>query len=220
MSQETWSAVDEYVSGLLAPHDEALAAALRASEEAGLPEIQVSPPQGKLLQLLAQAIGASSILEFGTLGGYSTIWLARALPEGGRLITLEAEARNAAVASPRWRKGSHHPPTCQSSMATPPPSGRGCVCTPTRRWVIACGKLPIACAQSLANAIALVSPQTSTARLWRRWLPPRRTLRLTTCSGPDSRQSKGRTMAKNYKSPAAKKMAEAMGQSGQPGRKR
>jgi len=99
MAQETWTAVDEYVSGLLAPHDEALAEALRASEEAGLPAIQVSPPQGKLLQVLAQSIGARTILEFGTLGGYSTIWLARALPEGGRLITLEAEPHNAAVAA-------------------------------------------------------------------------------------------------------------------------
>jgi predicted O-methyltransferase YrrM len=99
VAQETWTAVDEYVSSLLAPHDEALDAALRASEEAGLPPIQVSPPQGKLLQLLAGTIGAKSILEFGTLGGYSTIWLARALPEDGRLITLEADPRNAEVAA-------------------------------------------------------------------------------------------------------------------------
>ena len=99
MGQDTWTAVDDYVSGLLAPHDEALDAALRASDAAGLPAIQVSPPQGKLLQLLARSIGARSILEFGTLGGYSTIWLARALPEGGRLITLEAEPRNAEVAA-------------------------------------------------------------------------------------------------------------------------
>jgi predicted O-methyltransferase YrrM len=99
VAQDSWTAVDEYVSGLLAPHDEALAAALRASEDAGLPAIQVSPPQGKLLQLLALSIGARSILEFGTLGGYSTIWLARALPDGGSLITLEAEPRNAEVAA-------------------------------------------------------------------------------------------------------------------------
>jgi predicted O-methyltransferase YrrM len=98
MAGERWAAVDEYVGGLLAPHDEALEAAVRASEKAGLPSIQVSPPQGKLLQLLARAIEAGTILEFGTLGGYSTIWLARALPAGGRLITLEAEPRNAAVA--------------------------------------------------------------------------------------------------------------------------
>ncbi len=98
MSQETWTAVDEYVAGLLAPHDEALEAALRASEEAGLPAIQVSPAQGMLLHLLAKTVGAQRILEFGTLGGYSTIWLGRALPADGRLITLEAEPVNAEVA--------------------------------------------------------------------------------------------------------------------------
>ena len=96
--QERWSAVDEYVAELLAPHDPALEAALSASEAAGLPAIQVSPPQGKLLWLLAKSIGASSILEFGTLGAYSTIWLGRALPAGGRLITLEADPGYAEVA--------------------------------------------------------------------------------------------------------------------------
>jgi predicted O-methyltransferase YrrM len=96
--QDRWSAVDEYVAGLLAPHDAALDAAVDASEAAGLPAIQVSPPQGKLLCLLAQSIGASSILEFGTLGAYSTIWLGRALPEGGRLVTLEADPGYAEVA--------------------------------------------------------------------------------------------------------------------------
>jgi predicted O-methyltransferase YrrM len=99
VAAETWTAVDEYLTGLLAPHDEALEAALRASEQAGLPGIQVSPPQGKLLHLLAKTLEAKTILEFGTLGGYSTIWLARALADGGRLITLEAEPRYAAVAS-------------------------------------------------------------------------------------------------------------------------
>jgi predicted O-methyltransferase YrrM len=99
MGHERWVAVDEYVGGLLAPHDEALDAALKAGEEAGLPPIQVSPPQGKLLALLAKTIGAKRILEFGTLAGYSTIWLARALPEGGRLITLEANPKYAEVAS-------------------------------------------------------------------------------------------------------------------------
>lgn len=98
MAQETWTAVDAYVSELLAPHDEALEAALRSSAEAGLPPIQVSPPQGKLLYILAKLVGAASILEFGTLGGYSTIWLARALPEGGKLITIEADPRYAEVA--------------------------------------------------------------------------------------------------------------------------
>lgn len=98
MGQEQWTAVDEYVSGLLAPHDEALDAALSAGAEAGLPAIQVSPPQGKLLYLLAKTIGAKTILEFGTLAGYSTIWLARALAAGGRLTTLEADPAYAEVA--------------------------------------------------------------------------------------------------------------------------
>jgi len=96
--QERWTAVDEYVTGLLAPNDAALEAAIEASDAAGLPAIQVSPPQGKLLHLLARSIGARTILEFGTLGAYSTIWLARALPEGGRLVTLEAEPAYAEVA--------------------------------------------------------------------------------------------------------------------------
>jgi len=98
VAERTWSAVDEYVAGLLAPHDEALEMAVRASEETGLPAIQVSPPQGKLLHLLARTLGARSILEFGTLGGYSTIWLGRALPNGGRLITIEADPRYVEVA--------------------------------------------------------------------------------------------------------------------------
>jgi predicted O-methyltransferase YrrM len=99
VAQDTWTSVDEYVSGLLAPPDEALDAAVRAGEAAGLPQIQVSPPQGKLLHLLAKTIGAKTILEFGTLAGYSTIWLARALPADGRLISLEANGDYAAVAS-------------------------------------------------------------------------------------------------------------------------
>jgi predicted O-methyltransferase YrrM len=99
VAQDTWTAVDEYVTGLLAPPDEALDAAVRAGEAAGLPQIQVSPPQGKLLHLLAKTIGARSILEFGTLAGYSTIWLARALPADGRLITLEANPEYAEVAA-------------------------------------------------------------------------------------------------------------------------
>lgn len=99
MTQDTWTAVDEYVTGLLVPPDETLDAAVRAGEEAGLPQIQVSPPQGKLLHLLAKTIGARSILEFGTLAGYSTIWLARALPADGHLITLEANPEYAEVAA-------------------------------------------------------------------------------------------------------------------------
>jgi predicted O-methyltransferase YrrM len=98
VKQAQWSAVDEYVGALLAPHDRVLDRALEASGRAGLPAIQVSPPQGKLLNLLAATVGAKTILEFGTLGGYSTIWLARALPEDGRLITLEADPAYAEVA--------------------------------------------------------------------------------------------------------------------------
>jgi predicted O-methyltransferase YrrM len=99
VAQDTWTAVDEYITGLLAPPDDALDAAVRAGEAAGLPQIQVSPPQGKLLYLLAKTIGAKSILEFGTLAGYSTIWLGRALPTDGRLITLEANPDYAEVAA-------------------------------------------------------------------------------------------------------------------------
>jgi len=98
MSQERWTAVDQYLGGLLVPPDSALDAALQANGAAGLPPIDVSPTQGKLLHLLARMQGARAILEIGTLGGYSTIWLARALPAGGRLITLEANAKHAAVA--------------------------------------------------------------------------------------------------------------------------
>ena len=97
--QATWTTVDDYVSGLLSPHDEALDQAIASAVEAGLPAIQVSPPQGKLLAILARSIGAHSALEFGTLGGYSTIWLGRALPAGGQLITLEADPAYAEVAS-------------------------------------------------------------------------------------------------------------------------
>jgi predicted O-methyltransferase YrrM len=98
MTEQQWTAVDDYLCALLAPGDAALDAALEASAAAGLPAIQVAPNQGKLLQILARAIGARVILEIGTLGGYSTIWLARALPPQGRLITLEADEKHAAVA--------------------------------------------------------------------------------------------------------------------------
>lgn len=98
MTQEKWSAVDRYITDLLVPSDPALDAALRASAAAGLPPINVAPNQGKLLMLLAQAQGARNILEIGTLGGYSTIWLARALPADGRLITLEFDPKHAEVA--------------------------------------------------------------------------------------------------------------------------
>jgi predicted O-methyltransferase YrrM len=98
MSQEQWTAVDQYLTGLLVPQDAALEEALRASEAAGLPAINVTPNVGKLLHLLARVHGARAILEIGTLGGYSTIWLARALLPGGSLITLEYEPKHAEVA--------------------------------------------------------------------------------------------------------------------------
>jgi predicted O-methyltransferase YrrM len=99
MDNELWTAVDQYTTDRLLPRDPALDAALKASEAAGLPSISVSPSQGKMLMLLAQLAGASRILEIGTLGGYSSIWLARALKPGGRLITLEANPKHAQVAS-------------------------------------------------------------------------------------------------------------------------
>jgi predicted O-methyltransferase YrrM len=97
-TDELWTAIDSYLEESLVPGDDALAAALAASEAAGLPRINVAPNQGKLLMLLAQAIGARRILEVGTLGGYSTIWLARGLVPGGRLVTLEADPDHAEVA--------------------------------------------------------------------------------------------------------------------------
>src|SRR5258707_28165 len=98
MSEKNWSAVDRYICERLIAPDAALDAALAASTAAGLPEINVTPNQGKFLQLIATILGARHILEIGTLGGYSTIWLARALPAGGRLVTLEADPRHAELA--------------------------------------------------------------------------------------------------------------------------
>ncbi|MFY9937745.1 MAG: O-methyltransferase [Silvibacterium sp.] len=98
MSQELWTSVDRYITKTLIPADPVLDAALTASAEAGLPPIAVAPNQGKWLMILARAIGVRSILEMGSLGGYSTIWLARALPANGRMITLEADPRHAEVA--------------------------------------------------------------------------------------------------------------------------
>jgi predicted O-methyltransferase YrrM len=98
MTQPTWTAVDHYFAEALMPRDEALEHALAASRVAGLPDIAVSPLQGKLLWTLAKMHGAKRILEVGTLGGYSTIWLARALGDGGRVVTLEIDAKHAEVA--------------------------------------------------------------------------------------------------------------------------
>src|SRR3977135_2905968 len=98
MTETLWTAVDHYIDGMLVPADAALDAAIEISNAAGLPPIRVTPSQGKLLYLLARIQGARKILEIGTLGGYSTIWLARALPTGGRLITLESDPRHADIA--------------------------------------------------------------------------------------------------------------------------
>lgn len=98
MTPETWTAVDDYLTQLLVPADPVLDATQRAAADAGLPSISVSAPQGKFLHLLARVAGARRILEIGTLAGYSTIWLARALPPGGRLVSLEFDPKHAAVA--------------------------------------------------------------------------------------------------------------------------
>jgi predicted O-methyltransferase YrrM len=101
MNQGNWTAVDRY---LLVQPDAALNAALESSAAAGLPAINVSPAQGKLLYMLARLVGARNILEIGTLGGYSTIWMARALPADGRLITLEIDEKNAAIARANFER--------------------------------------------------------------------------------------------------------------------
>lgn len=93
-----WTAVDDYIGSKLLGHDPALVATLAANAAAGLPDIDVSPPQGKMLHLLARMANARIVLEIGTLGGYSTICLARALPDGGKLVTLELEPHHAEVA--------------------------------------------------------------------------------------------------------------------------
>lgn len=98
MSKDVWGQVDDYFADALMPADPVLAAALAASGEAGLPAINVAPNQGKLLHLLARMAGARRILEIGTLGAYSTLWLARALPADGRVVTIESDPAHARVA--------------------------------------------------------------------------------------------------------------------------
>ncbi len=98
MAQDQWAMVDRYFDDLFAPPDAALDAAIQATKDAGMPLINVAPNQGKLLALLTRMIGAHSILEIGALGGYSAIWMARALAPGGRLISLEVSPRHAEVA--------------------------------------------------------------------------------------------------------------------------
>ena len=104
MSKDLWNSVDTYLCERLVRSDAVLDETLAASAAAGLPAINVAPNQGKLLHLLARGIGARRILEVGTLGGYSTIWLARALPADGRVITLEIDARHAEVALANFKR--------------------------------------------------------------------------------------------------------------------
>jgi predicted O-methyltransferase YrrM len=104
VSHEIWTAVDHFVAGELVGEDPALEASLRAATEAGLPPIAVSPSQGKLLHLIALSIAAESVLEIGTLGGYSTIWMARALPPTGRLVSIEANPQYAELARANIRR--------------------------------------------------------------------------------------------------------------------
>ena len=99
MNQDQWNAVDQYLDEAFGLGDRVLDAAVEASRAAGMPQIQVAPNQGRLLQLLALANSSRRILEIGTLAGYSTLWLARALPPGGRLVTLELDPKHAAVAT-------------------------------------------------------------------------------------------------------------------------
>ena len=104
MTKDVWEAVDNYFGEMLIPQDSTLDDALAAAAAANLPAIQVSSVQGKLLHLMARIISARNILEIGTLGGYSTIWMAQALPEGGRIITLEADPKHAEVAQKNFAR--------------------------------------------------------------------------------------------------------------------
>lgn len=104
MTNKIFEDVDNYIAGLLGHEDETLQHATRANQEAGLPDISISPNQGKLLQIFAMACGAKKILELGTLGAYSTIWMAKTLPQGGKLVTIEFDEHHAAVA----RKNIEH----------------------------------------------------------------------------------------------------------------
>lgn len=104
MSRKTWAAVDDYIVASLFGADPVLDAVLAANHDQGLPAIDVSPAQGKLLSLLARMQGAKKILEIGTLGGYSTIWMARALPVGGKIVTLELDPHHAKVARSNFER--------------------------------------------------------------------------------------------------------------------
>jgi predicted O-methyltransferase YrrM len=104
MSQDIWTSVDSYLGEVLVRQDRHLDAAVAASDAAGLPPIQVSPPQGKLLAILIEMMGAKSVLEVGTLGGYSTIWMAKSLPANGRLVTIEIDPKHAEVAQQNFNR--------------------------------------------------------------------------------------------------------------------
>ncbi len=104
MTQELWTKVDDYLGEILVRQDRHLSDAVAASDAAGLPSIQVSPPQGKLLEILIGMMGAGSVLEVGTLGGYSTIWMTRSLPADGRMVTLEIDPKHAAVAQENFNR--------------------------------------------------------------------------------------------------------------------
>ena len=104
MSRKTWASVDDYIVDALFEADPALDAVLAANHDQGLPAIDVSPAQGKLLSLLVRIQGAKNILEIGTLGGYSTIWMARALPVGGKIVTLELDPHHAGVARSNFER--------------------------------------------------------------------------------------------------------------------
>src|SRR5947207_5783893 len=117
--EKTRKKIEEAITRVFAPEDEALRYALTSMREAGLPEIQISPIQGKFLQLLAAASNARSILEIGSLGGYSGIWLARALPLGGRLITLEINPKHAAAVRQSCEKAGLSDRT-ELRLGTPP----------------------------------------------------------------------------------------------------
>lgn len=104
MTEESWTPVDEYLCGLLVPSDAALEGAIQSGIDAGMPQIQVSPNQARLLYLFARMLGARRILEIGTLAGFSTICLARALPPDGRLVTLEVDPGHAEVARTNFRR--------------------------------------------------------------------------------------------------------------------
>lgn len=106
MNEELFTKVDQYIDELLAPEDEVLASTIKSLDEAGMPQHSVSPNQGKLLQIFAKSCNAKNVLEIGTLGGYSTIWLARALPENGKLISIELDPNYAIVAQKNIEKAN------------------------------------------------------------------------------------------------------------------